>query len=222
MKLVAILAIVCLASAVAAGASKIDDALIEQFLRSGRPELTSCAARRVLTASTMGGRLRARLEVWTYLDRDGTFRFDVIRGDGSRLLLEHVLIAALETERRSRDPRVMAEVALTPANYDFDVAGPASDGLVNIRLIPRRRSPMLLEGLVVVRQDNGDVVRVEGRPSEPPSSWTTRVDIIRRYERIGGVRVPVEMVSEAQVRLAGASSFSMTYHYTIINGQAVR
>jgi hypothetical protein len=47
------------------------------------------------------------------------------------------------------------------------------------------------------------------------------VDIVRRYERVGGVRVPVEMSSTADVRIAGASSFVMTYDYTMINGQPI-
>lgn len=223
MKLAAVLAIVCLLSAGAsANPSRTDAALIEQFLRSGRPELTSYAARRVLTVSTMGGRLHARLEAWTYLDPDGTFRFQVIREDGSDLLRNHVLMAALEAEQRSRHPQEMAQVALTRANYDFAVAGAAADGLARIRLRPRRRSAMLLDGLLLVRQGSGDLVRIDGQPSEPPSWWTQRVDIMRRYERIRGVRVPIEMASQAQVRMAGESSFAMTYHYTMINGQHVR
>lgn len=196
-----------------------DAALIERFLQSGRPELTSYAARRLLTASTMGGGMQAKLEAWTYLDPDGTFRFDIIREEGSELIRERVLVAALETERQSRDPQQMARSALTRANYHFEVAQPAADGLVAIRLLPRRRSPMLVEGLVLARQDSGDLVRIDGRLSDPPSWWTQRVDIVRRYTRIRGVRVPIEMASSAEIRIAGASTFSMTYRYTMINGQ---
>jgi hypothetical protein len=65
------------------------------------------------------------------------------------------------------------------------------------------------------------MVRVEGRLSENPSWWTRRVDVVRRYERIGGVRVPVEMTSTADVRIAGMSTFAMRYDYTAINGRRV-
>jgi len=235
MKLTTFLTIACLASVGAtvikgtspragsngslSGSSEADAALIERFLQSGRPELTSYAARRLLTASTWGGRMQARLEAWTYLDPDGTFRFDIIREEGSELLRHRVLVAALETERRSRQQQEMDQAALTRANYHFEVAEPAADGLVAIRLLPRRRSPMLLDGSVLARRDSGDLVRIEGRLSDPPSWWTRRVDIVRRYTRIRGVRVPIEMTSSAAVRIAGAASFSMTYHYTMINGQ---
>jgi hypothetical protein len=198
---------------------RADEALIERFLQSGRPELTSYVARRLLTASTMGGRMEARLEAWTYLDPDGSFRFDIIREEGSELLRERVLVAALETERRSRQQQEMDQAALTRANYHFEVTEPTEDGLVAIRLLPRRRSKMLIEGSVLAHHDSGDLVRIDGRLSDPPSWWTKRVDIVRRYTRIRGVRVPFEMASRAEVRIAGASSFSMTYHYTMINGQ---
>lgn len=237
MKLTTCLAVVCLSTAgVAAvtgappavvspgpgpGHPPVDAKFVERMLQSGRPELTSYVARRVLSAATWGGRMEARLEAWTYLDPDGTFRFDIIGREGSGLIRDHVLVAALKTEQRSRDPRQAAASALTPANYDFEIGGPGPEGLMAVRLLPRRKSPMLIEGSVMARQDSGDLVRVAGRLSELPSPWTTRVDVVRRYARIHGVRVPIEMASTAEVRIAGASSFSMTYHYTMINGQPV-
>ena len=47
------------------------------------------------------------------------------------------------------------------------------------------------------------------------------MDIVRRYERIGGVRVPVSIESVAHVLIAGRSTFKMTYEYETINGQHV-
>jgi hypothetical protein len=61
-------------------------------------------------------------------------------------------------------------------------------------------------------------VRVEGELSRRPSFWTRNVRILREYARIDGVHVPVAMSSTASVLLVGASTFSMTYKYTEING----
>jgi hypothetical protein len=194
-------------------------AVIDRFLSSGKPGLTSFKARRVLTASTLGGRMRASLEAWTFLDANGTFRFDVVAEEGSALVRERVLVAALETEQRSRNGRGAGQAELTPANYEFALDRATGDGLVVIRLVPRRRTPMLLDGTVTVRQLDGDVVRIDGSPSESPSWWTRHVDITRRYARIAGVRVPVEMSSRADVRVAGDATFSMKYDYMMINGQ---
>ena len=64
-------------------------------------------------------------------------------------------------------------------------------------------------------------VRIEGRLAASPSFWTRRVDIVRRYGRVGGVRVPLGVESVAQVRIAGLSELTMTYQYEMVNGQPV-
>ena len=198
-------------------------AMVARFLGSAEPPLTSYTARRVLTASSMGGRMKASLEAWTRLDPDGMFSFGVIREEGSGLIRSRVLIAALRTEQRSRNSGAMAESELTPLNYEFQVnEGPTGDGFATIQLLPRRKAQMLLAGFVTIRQDDGDLIRVEGSPAKSPSWWTKQVDIVRRYERIAGVRVPVEMSSRADVRIAGESTFSMVYHYETVNDVALR
>lgn len=65
-------------------------------------------------------------------------------------------------------------------------------------------------------------MRVEGLLSKRPSFWTRKVHVMRRYARIDGVRVPVEMQSSASVLVVGESSFSMTYQYMTVNGRAVK
>lgn len=196
--------------------------MLDRFLSSGQPALTSYRARRVLTASTMGGRMSATLEAWTALDPDGTLSFEVVRQDGSGLLQKRVLLAALETERRTRNHGEMAQSELTNANYEFQVdSDTKEDGLATVRLVPRRRTPMLLNGFATIRRHDGDIVRIDGSPSRSPSWWTKRVDIVRRYDRIAGVRVPIEMLSHADVRIVGTSAFSMTYEYESVNGVTV-
>ena len=220
--LVAITCVLSVSAGITSAASSRSSVMLDRFLNSGKPGLTSYKARRVLTASTMGGRMAATLEAWTYLDPGGTFRFEVIRQDGSGLIREHVLVAALDSEQRTRSRGETGQAELTTTNYDFQVDNDTKEGgLVTIRLLPRRSTPMLLEGTVTVRQQDGDVVRIDGSPSERPSWWTKHVDIVRRYERIAGVRVPIEMSSRADVRIAGDATFSMIYEYKTINGQTV-
>jgi len=130
-------------------------------------------------------------------------------------------VAALEAEQRSRQQRETGQAALTRDNYEFTETTPPGEGVREILLRPRRRSQMLIEGSLLVREASADLVRVEGRLSKPPSWWTRRVEVVRRYARIGGVRVPVEMTSTADVRLVGTSSFAMAYDYATINGDIV-
>ena len=193
---------------------------VARFLASESPELTSYRARRTLTASTRGGRMTASLEAWTSTDANGRFQYEITNQKGSEIITRHVLIAALEAERRVHDMKDTSG-DLTPANYEFNVDDNQGSDLLRVRLQPRRPSPMLVDGAVFVTHDALDIVRIEGQLSKRPSFWTRRVDITRQYARIGGVRVPIEMHSRADVRIVGESTFSMTYDYVTINGQSV-
>ena len=229
MKTIFVLALTITASAAILGAasspgqpapaSPTDEELVDRFLRSDRPALTSYRAYRRLEASTRGGKMTAWLETWTSLDADGTFHFEVVRESGSELIRNRVLRKALETEQGVANDREASQVRLTRDNYDFQMGADEGD-LATIGLLPRRSSPMLLNGTVTVTRPDGDVVRIGGRLSETPSWWTRRVDIVQRYARVNGVRVPVEMSSRADVRVAGDSTFLMTYRYVTINGVA--
>jgi hypothetical protein len=90
-----------------------------------------------------------------------------------------------------------------------------------VGITPRRKDVLLVEGAIFVEPDEGDLRRIEGTLSKTPSFWTRRVEIVRRYEKIGGVRVPVSVESIATILIAGRSTFKMTYEYEIINGQRV-
>jgi len=195
---------------------------VTRFLESERPPLTAFRAKRHLEASTRGGKLNAQLDAWTDLTADGAFTFEIIQESGSDLLRDHVLRAALLEEQRGRAAPHLAESALTPANYDFRPDETSHEGdLLRIDLTPRRKSQMLIEGAAFVTREDADLVRVEGMLSKRPSFWTRKVQVTRRYQRIDGVRVPVEMQSRADVLIVGDSSFSMTYEYAAINGHPV-
>lgn len=196
--------------------------IVNRFLTSGAPPLVSYHARRTLSASTRGGKMAAALTARTWLLPDGTFHFEVERHSGSTLLHDHVLVAALEAEQRSRNQHETATAELTPANYEFSLLPNAAAGRVRIGLAPRRESQMLVHGSAEVTADTADLRLVEGELAKPPSFWTRRVEITRRYERIGGIRVPVDMRSRADVRIVGESTFAMTYEYESVNGQGVR
>jgi hypothetical protein len=195
-------------------------AILDRFLAPQQQPLVSYRAFRRLTASTRGGRMRASIEAWTTLDPTEGFRYEVTAEEGPAVIRRKVLIAALEAERAVR-PADAARAALTPDNYDFLGIGDDQDNLMRLDVRPRRRHVMLVDGSVFVAADSADLVRVEGELSRRPSIWTRNVRIVREYQRLGGVRVPVAMRSTADVLIVGSSSFAMTYRYTEINGMKI-
>jgi hypothetical protein len=196
---------------------------VERFLSRADTPLTSFVAFRHLTASARSGQTTGWLTACTALDAGG-FHYRIVGEGGSGLIRKRVLRAALEAEARARSTGDAARAALDPLNYEFLTSPSAADdepGLARIVLKPRRKDPMLVDGWMFLTVDGSDLVRVEGRLAKAPSFWTRRVNVVRRYARLGAIRVPVSMESNAQVLIVGSGSFAMSYSYAHVNGQPV-
>jgi hypothetical protein len=195
--------------------------VVEQFLTRSSPAPVQLRSARHLEASTRHGAMRGWVDACTELDRD-EFRYEVVAEGGSPVITRRVLIPALEAERHAHQKGEADRAALDRRNYEFSDAGEESGGLVRVRVRPLRKDRMLVDGAIVLTSDDGDLVRVEGLLARRPSFWTRRVSVVRRYARIGGVRLPVSMESTAEVLIVGTSSFSMTYDYEPPSSLCVR
>jgi hypothetical protein len=194
---------------------------VERFLASTDPALASYRAFRTLEAETRGGQMRARLTAWTSLDPVQGFQYSVVDETGSSIVRQKVLRAALEGERLLRANGEIERGALTPSNYEFSTGSEAEENLIRIGIHPKRHDTMLIEGSILLTDPDGDLARIEGSLIKRPSIWTREVHVVRRYERINGIRVPVSMQSTARVVIVGRSTFSMVYEYASINGVPV-
>jgi hypothetical protein len=198
-----------------------DSFVIQRFLAHTELPPAQYRALRHLDAFNASFGAAAWMDAWTEVDPEGGFRYEVAGEGGSGYIRRHVFRPALEAERRmwaARDPQ---RAALTLDNYAIEDRGSNSEGLASLGVKPRRKDVLLIDGSVFVNPADGDMIRVEGRLSKTPSFWTRRVDVVRKYDRIGGIRVPVAIESVAQVVIAGRSTFKMTYEYETINGQRV-
>jgi len=74
------------------------------------------------------------------------------------------------------------------------------------------------DGAIYITDTDADLVRIEGLLAKSPSFWPRRVEVVKQYARVGGLRVPIRVESTAQIRFAGASTMTMTYDYEMING----
>jgi hypothetical protein len=162
----------------------------------------------------------AWLDAWTEL-RGGVFRYTVMRERGSDTVRSKVLHAILEREADAVNGGDAARGELTPDNYEFGAAGIDTDGSRYVSLRPKRKDVMLVDGRMVLTADGSDLARVEGRLSKNPSFWTTLVNVVRHYSRLGGVRVPTAVESTAKVRFAGTAQLEILYEYETVNGRPV-
>jgi hypothetical protein len=178
------------------------------------------ALRRLQAKSdSLGG--SAWIEAWTEVDPARGFRYQIVGEGGSGFVRGKVLRPWLDGEKKMWADGDPQRASFSHANYTFTDRGLTPDGLAWLDVKSKRKDVLLLDGSIFVNPEDGDLVRIEGRLSKTPSFWTRRVEVVRHYERIKGVRVPTAIESIAQVLIAGRSTFAMTYQYETINGEPV-
>jgi hypothetical protein len=209
------------ASTASSPASPVEFAAVNRFLTHLEKPPAAYRAHRRLEAASEKLKESAWMEAFTEFSPGTGFRYSVIAAGGSERIQRRVLKSVLEAERESSEPREWAKGILSHANYAFEFGGRADDGTIKMRLNPKRSDTRLVDGAAIVTAPTGDLVRVEGRLSKSPSFWVKWVDVSRRYAPVGGSLMPVAVESVADVRIAGRSTFSMTYTYQAIDGQAV-
>jgi hypothetical protein len=181
--------------------------------------LTQYRAYRRLHARSQRVGQEGWLEAWTELDSSG-FRYEVVSERGSEQVCNRVLRTMLKREQELNATGDGSRSALTAANYEFgepDVQG----GVRYVSLKPKRKDTLLVDGHMVLSTDGRELLRVEGKLAKNPSFWTSLVNIIRHYERIDGVRVPIATESVAKVKIIGVSRLEVRYDYESINGRPV-
>jgi hypothetical protein len=195
--------------------------LTSRFLHNTVEPLTQFRAVRRLEARNQRFKKHGWMDVLTELSPEGRFSFEVLAEGGSSYIRKKVLLPVLEGEREIVSRGDGARSALTTSNYAVTGEGIAGSGLVRLTVKPLRQEMTLVEGALFVTDTDADLVRIEGRLAKNPSFWTRRVDIVRHYGRVGGVRVPLCVESVAHIRIAGRSELTMTYQYEMVNGHVV-
>lgn len=192
-------------------------AAMERFLsRPSVPHQYSASRRLEASGSGQRGWLDARTE---FAPASG-LHVEVHAEGGSGFIRKRVLRSLLEEEQRVIARGETARVALSTDNYQFTPERVNEEGLAIVAIRPLRKEKSLIVGRLFLTMD-GDLVRLEGRLAKNPSFWVTRVNVLRTYERIGGVLMPVSLETKAQLRIFGSSALRMTYQYSHIDHRPV-
>ena len=191
--------------------------VLHRFLARGDEPLVTYRGTRHLEGHNERYNMSGWMEIATELTADG-FHYRVIDEGGSDVIRRRVFRSMLENEEQIFANGDVARSSITATNYDLSPAPAAEPGLVKLFARPKRKDVTLIDGAVYITDTDADLVRVEGRLAKSPSFWTRRVDVVKQYARVGGLRVPIRVESTAQIRLAGTSTMTMTYDYEMING----
>jgi len=161
----------------------------------------------------------AWMDAFTEL-KNGQLSYRVVSESGSETVRNKVLRSVLEHEQDLINNGQSARGDLSVANYEFTEEGRDEDGARVVQIKPRRQDVLLVDGRAVL-SDTGDLLRVEGKLSKNPSFWTSLVNIVRRYARIAGVRVPVATETTAKVKFVGNAQLDVVYDYQTVNEHPV-
>jgi len=192
---------------------------VEQFLSRSQEPRQYRALRRLEAGA--GADRSGWMEAWTEFVPGSGFRYEIVSEGGSELVRSRVLRAVLEREKGLADRGSALIASIEPANYEFEPGGFDGSGLLKLLLKPRRKDDMLLDGAMFLTPHEADLVRVEGRLVKSPSFWVRKVDVVRHYGRVHGLRLPITVESTAQVRFVGPASFRMTYRYTEVDRRPI-
>ena len=140
--------------------------------------------------------------------------FSVTSQSGSKLLINHVLLKLLDSEKEAVQQQNRTQSELSPRNYDFSLASTehASSGeqyVLNVK--PKIASKFLYNGKIWVDATDFAVVRMEGEPAKNPSFWISRTRIAYDFTKLGDFWFPAHTKSETQVRMGGRASLSIDY-----------
>jgi hypothetical protein len=214
MRQVWVIAFLLLAGSTVTASAEMSDWM---WWRADKPLREYRALRRMHAFSEKTSKYEAWLDAWTEL-KDGRFTYEIVSERGSDTVRSKVLRAVLAREQELINNGDGDKGDLTSANYEFAEAGRSEDGSRVVQIKPRRSDVLLVDGHAVVNE-HGELMRVEGRLARNPSFWTSLVNIVRRYARIGGVRVPVATETTAKVKFVGTAQMNVVYDYHSINGR---
>jgi hypothetical protein len=173
---------------------------------------------RRLDAGIPGSSKHGWLEAWTEYRPGRGMTFEVVREGGHEYVRTKVLRNLLTNEQELIARGQPLRAALVATNYQFEDGGISDEGLQRVTLKAARKSDGIVNGTLFLAPDDAYVARIEGRLVKSPSFWARDVDVVWKYARLGGHVLPVEMTSNARIRMFGRSTFKMLYDYVSIAG----
>ena len=150
-------------------------------------------------------------------------RFHILKEQGSRILLDHVLGELIQNEKEALDKENLGRTDLTPSNYEFHLVG--SDNIAGqpqyvLEVAPRFKSKFLYRGKIWVDANDFAVTRLSAQPSKSVSFWISHTEIQHDYKKIGEFWLPARNTSFAHVRFGGTAKLKIDYReYRIGNSQ---
>jgi hypothetical protein len=141
-------------------------------------------------------------------------QFRILKEQGSRLLLDHVLGELIQNEKEATEKQNLGKFELTPSNYEFQLIGTDTIGgepQYVLEVKPRSKSKFVYHGKIWVDANDFAVRRVSAQPAKNVSFWISHTEIEHEYKKIGEFWFPAQNTSTAHVRFGGIAKLKIDY-----------
>ena len=141
-------------------------------------------------------------------------QFRIIKEQGSRLLLDHVLNELIQNEKEALEKQNLGKTELTPSNYEFQLVGTDSiqgEPQYVLAVTPRFKSKFLYHGRIWVDANDFAVSRVSAQPAKNISFWISHTEVEHEYKKIGDFWLPARNTSITHVRFGGTAKLKIEY-----------
>jgi hypothetical protein len=140
--------------------------------------------------------------------------FHIVKEQGSRLLLDHVLAELIRNEKEALEKQNLGRTDLTPDNYGFKLIG--TDSIAGrpqyvLSVTPRFKSKFLYNGRIWVDANDFAVSRVSAQPAKNISFWISHTEIEHEYKKVGEFWLPAQNTSVTHVRFGGTATLKIDY-----------
>lgn len=208
-----LLLMVTLASAQASGPlPSAEDVVAKmiQFDAHRQSELTGYTAARRYVA--VNKNRHAEMLVRVDCDSNGAKQFSVVSEEGSGAIRKHLFQKLLNEETEASRRGTRNSTRLTPANYDFRIAGQETLGTGPTYVLdvsPKTSNKYLIVGKIWVDANDYSIVRIEGQPARNPSFWVHSVHFVHTYQKVGQFWFASSTDTTSQLRIFGDSELTI-------------
>jgi hypothetical protein len=158
--------------------------------------------------------LKAEMKVKMKYRWPGKEDFTILSQSGSEFVRKRVFKRLIEAENEASGRSEHKQTAITPENYDFKLTGYAKDGWRRyyiLEVTPKAKRRFLFRGRIWVNARNFAIMRIEGQPATSLSWWTTKVNFVYRYKKVGKFWLPALNETVTHVRIFGRSLLTIKY-----------
>jgi hypothetical protein len=140
--------------------------------------------------------------------------YQVVARSGSAMFQTRVFDRLLKEEAEMSHGEARQRAAVNSQNYVIRLAGEedrAGRRCYVLELTPRAKGPHLLKGRAWIDQEDGSLIRIEGKPTASPSFLAGRPLVVRDYEKVGDFWLAKSSHAVSDSFFFGSTELSINY-----------